>query len=124
MLDGPEAAFERLKTVTAVVYALQAAAYFTGGLTALIGLVVNYVKLDDVRGSWLESHFRWQIRTFWWALLGFVVGWLLWLVFVGMIVVGAAGLWVIYRIVKGWLNLYDGKPMYAGAAPPPAGPSA
>ena len=125
MLNEPEAAFGRLKTVTSVVYALQAAAYFTGGLTALVGVIVNYVKLDDVRGSWLESHFRWQIRTFWWALLGFALGWLLWLVFVGMIVAGGTGVWVIYRIVKGWLNLYDGRPMYAGAAlPPGAGPSA
>jgi uncharacterized membrane protein len=123
-MNADDPAFERLKTITAVVYALQAAAYFTG-LTALVGVIVNYVKLDDVRGSWLESHFRWQIRTFWWALLWFGIGALLWLVFVGMIVVGAAGIWVIYRIVKGWLNLYDGKPMYAdNAPPPPAGPSA
>ena len=121
-VDDP--AFERLKTITAVVYALQAAAYFTG-LTALVAVIINYVKLDDVRGSWLESHFRWQIRTFWWALLWFGIAALLWIVFVGMIVAGAAGIWVIYRIVKGWLNLYDGRPMYAGSAPPPlAGPSA
>jgi uncharacterized membrane protein len=59
-MDEKEPAFERLKTITAVVYALQAAAYFTG-LTALVGVIVNYVKLDDVRGIWLESHFRWQI---------------------------------------------------------------
>ena len=121
-VDDP--AFERLKTITAVVYALQAAAYFTG-LTALVAVIINYVKLDDVRGSWLESHFRWQIRTFWWALLWFGIAALLWLVFVGMIVAGAAGIWVIYRIVKGWLNLYDRRPMYADGAPPPlAGPSA
>jgi uncharacterized membrane protein len=123
-MNANDPAFERLKTITAVVYALQAAAYFTG-LTALVGVIVNYVKLDDVRGSWLESHFRWQIRTFWWALLWFGIAALLWIVFVGMIVAGAAGIWVIYRIVKGWLNLYDGRPMYAGsAAPPLVGPSA
>ena len=123
-MDADDPAFERLKTITAVVYALQAAAYFTG-LTALVGVIINYVKLDDVRGSWLESHFRWQIRTFWWALLWFGIGALLWIVFVGMIVVGAAAIWVIYRIVKGWLNLYDGKPMYVDGVPPPlAGPSA
>ena len=123
-MNADDPALERLKTITAVVYALQAAAYFTG-LTALVGVIVNYVKLDDVRGSWLESHFRWQIRTFWWALLWFGIAALLWLVFVGMIVAGAAGIWVIYRIVKGWLNLYDRRPMYADGAPPPlAGPSA
>jgi uncharacterized membrane protein len=116
-MDSREVAIERLKTITAVVYALQAAAYFTG-LTALVGVIVNYVKLDDVRGTWLESHFRWQIRTFWFALLWFVLGWLSWLVFVGMIVVGATAIWVIYRIVKGWLNLYEDLPMYAAGLPP------
>jgi len=121
-MDDREPAFERLKTITAVVYALQAAAYFTG-LTALVGVIVNYVKLDDVRGTWLESHFRWQIRTFWFALLWFVLGALSWIVFVGMIVVGATAIWVIYRIVKGWLNLYDNRPMYAGGAPPAPPPS-
>ena len=123
-MDDKNPAFERLKTITAVVYALQAAAYFTG-LTALVGVIVNYVKLDDVRGTWLESHFRWQIRTFWFALLWFVLGALSWIVFVGMIVVGATAIWVIYRIVKGWLNLYEDRPMYADRAQPPlAGPSA
>jgi uncharacterized membrane protein len=122
-MDSREVAIERLKTITAVVYALQAAAYFTG-LTALVGVIVNYVKLDDVRGTWLESHFRWQIRTFWFALLWFVLGWLSWLVFVGMIVVGATAIWVIYRIVKGWLNLYEDRPMYAAGLPPTPPPSA
>lgn len=123
-MNADDPAFERLRTITAVVYALQAAAYFTG-LTALVGVIINYVKLNDVRGSWLESHFRWQIRTFWWALLWFGIAALLWLVFVGMIVAGAAGIWIIYRIVKGWLNLYDRRPMYADSMPPPlAGPSA
>jgi uncharacterized membrane protein len=110
-------AFERLKTTAAVVYALQAAAYFTL-LTALVGVIVNYVRLDDVRGTWLESHFRWQIRTFWFALLWFALGALSWIVFVGMIVVGATAIWVVYRIVKGWLNLYDNRPMYAVGPPP------
>jgi uncharacterized membrane protein len=122
-MDDKELAFERLKTITAVVYALQAAAYFTG-LTALVGVIVNYVKLDDVRGTWLESHFRWQIRTFWFALLWFVLGALSWIVFVGMIVVGATAIWVIYRIVKGWLNLYEIRPMYAEGAPTAPPPSA
>ena len=123
-MNADDPALERLKTITAVVYALQAAAYFTG-LTALVGVIVNYVKLDDVRGTWLESHFRWQIRTFWFALLWFVLGALSWIVFIGMIVVGATAIWVIYRIVKGWLNLYEDRPMYADRAQPPlAGPSA
>ncbi len=67
---------EKLKSarnVTTLVYALQVASLLVG-ITFLIGVVVNYVKLNDVRGTWLESHFRWQIRTFWFALLWSVVG--------------------------------------------------
>ncbi|MEW8206622.1 MAG: hypothetical protein AB2746_10910, partial [Candidatus Thiodiazotropha taylori] len=59
---------EREVTLTVGVYALQAAS-FLFVITLLIGVIVNYVKRDDVRGTWLESHFRWQIRTFWFVLL-------------------------------------------------------
>lgn len=69
------------------------------------------MKLADVRGTWLESHFRWQIRTFWWGLLWGIVGTVLLLVLVGWLVLLAAGIWVIYRIVKGWLALSEGKPV-------------
>ncbi len=59
-------------TLATVVYALQAASFFLG-ITALVGLIINYIKLGDVRGSWLESHFRWQIRTFWFSLLWTII---------------------------------------------------
>ena len=62
-----------LKTVSAVVYALHAIGFFSG-ITWIVAVIVNYVKLDDARGTWLESHFRWQIRTFWWGLLWGVIG--------------------------------------------------
>jgi uncharacterized membrane protein len=76
-------------------------------------VVMNYVKKDEVAGTWLESHFRWQIRTFWFGLLWGVVGGLLAIVVVGFAVLFAAAVWIIYRIVKGWLNLNDNKPMPA-----------
>ena len=84
------------------------------GLPSVIALIINYVKRDEVRGTWLESHFNWQIRTFWWVLawaigivlvsaplvlllgLGLVTGW------VGLAVLG---LWAIYRVARGWLRL-------------------
>ena len=119
---------QQLKTFTAIVYGLQAASYFLG-VTALIAVILNYVKRDDVRGSFLESHFRWQIRTFWFGLLWMALGALLWIVFVGMIVVGATAIWILYRIIKGWINLYEEKPMYpdpqatASANLPPGTPS-
>ena len=98
------------KTLTTVVYALQAASFFVG-ITAIVAIVINYVKIDDIRGTWLESHFRWQIRTFWFGLLWGVIGGILLLVLVGWFVLVADAIWVIYRIVKGWLNLNDGKEM-------------
>lgn len=101
-----------LKTVTTVVYALQAAGFIVG-ISWIVGVVINYVKREDVAGTWLESHFRWQIRTFWFGLLWGVLGWLLVIVFVGFAVLFADAIWVIYRIVKGWLNLSENRPMPA-----------
>ena len=69
-------AVEQNKTLTLVVYALQAAA-FLFGITAIVGVVINYVKKPEVQGTWLASHFKWQIRTFWWSFLGFVIGFIL-----------------------------------------------
>lgn len=99
-----------LKNITMVVYALQALA-FLWGVTAIIGVVVNYVKRDDTHGTVYESHFQWQIRTFWWGLLWGVVGALLMFVLVGFAVWFVAWVWMIYRVVKGWLKLNEGKPV-------------
>jgi uncharacterized membrane protein len=95
-----------LKNIATAVYALQAAG-FLFGITWLIAIIVDYVKRDDARGSWLESHFRWQIRTFWWGLLWGVIGGVLLLVLVGYLVLVANAVWIIYRIVKGWLRLAE-----------------
>jgi len=97
---------QRLKTVATVVYALQAAGFFVG-ITWIIAVIVDYVKRDDAKGSWLESHFTWQIRTFWWGLLWGVIGGVLLLVLVGYLVLVANAVWIIYRIVKGWLRLAE-----------------
>ena len=101
-----------LKTIATVVYALQAAGFFVG-ITWLVAIVIDYVKRDDARGTWLESHFSWQIRTFWWGLLWTIIGGILWLVVVGYFVLLATAVWLIYRIVKGWLNLAENKPLPA-----------
>ena len=101
-----------LKTLSHVTYALYALSLFSG-ITAIVAIVLNYIKLDDAKGTWLESHFRWQIRTFWWSVVWLVLGALTWLILVGWVVLGVACVWFIYRIAKGWLNLNDGKPMPA-----------
>jgi len=100
------------RQITAIVYALQAASLLIG-ITMIAAVIVNYIKRDDVRGTWLESHFRWQIRTFWFSLLWSVIGLALAFVAVGYLILLADAIWVIYRVARGWLRLADGKPMYA-----------
>jgi len=100
-----------LKTITQVVYALQALS-FMFGLTAVVGLIINYVKRDDVAGTVYQSHFDWQIRTFWWGLLWSVLGFILILALgLGLLVLFVAWVWAVYRVVKGWLKLTEGKPV-------------
>ncbi|MHB1590810.1 MAG: DUF4870 family protein [Sulfuricella sp.] len=99
------------KTLTAVVYALQAASFFFG-VTYIVAIIISYVKLDDVKGTWLESHFRWQIRTFWFSLLWGAIGAITYILIIGWFILAADGIWVIYRIVKGWLRLNEGKEVF------------
>jgi len=99
-----------LKSLAQIVYVLYALSYFTG-ITAIVGIVINYIKQEEVAGTWLESHFRWQIRTFWFGLLWAVIGGITVVILIGFAVLFANFVWIIYRIVKGWLNLNDNKPM-------------
>lgn len=103
---------QSLKNIATAVYALQAASFFLV-ITFFIAIILCYLKRDDARGTWLESHFHWQIRTFWFSLLWIAIGGLTWLIVIGWFILFAASLWLIYRILKGWLNLNDGKPMYS-----------
>lgn len=102
---------EQNKTLTLVVYGLQAAAFFFG-ITVIVGAVINYVKKEEVKGTWLESHFKWQIRTFWWSLLGFVLGFFTWFIFIGILISLITYIWVIYRVVKGFLRFNSQQAMY------------
>lgn len=95
------------RNLAALVYILQALSFFLGGITALVGVVINYVKMDDVKGSWIEGHFRWQIRTFWIGLLWSVVGIVTTPIIIGWPILLGIAIWVIYRIVKGALALND-----------------
>ena len=108
---GRGADLQRLKNITLAVYALQAVS-FLFVITFVIAMMVNYIKSDDVRGTWLESHFRWQTRTFWLSLPWFVLGMLTYIFIIGWIIIAVTAIWLIYRILKGWLNLYDNKPMH------------
>lgn len=86
------------------VYALYAAAVING-LTAVVGVIIAYLKRPEAEDTWLASHYVWQIRTFWWAVLFMAIGAVTTFVMIGFVVMFAAGIWFIYRIVKGWLRL-------------------
>jgi uncharacterized membrane protein len=90
---------------------------FVGSLPSIAAVILNYVKRGDAHGTWVASHYRWQIRTFWFTLLWALIGWALIITVIGMVVgvpiLIALTLWLIYRIGRGWLRLRDRRPMYA-----------
>jgi uncharacterized membrane protein len=101
-----------LKTLTLAVYVLQVLSIFVG-ITAIVGVIINYVKRDETAGTIYESHFDWQIRTFWWGLAWGVLGFILLFAFgLGFVVWFVAGIWAIYRVVKGFLKLNDNQPVH------------
>ena len=101
-----------LRATTGFVYLLQALSFILG-VTSVIGVVVNYLRLAEVRGTWLESHFIWQIRTFWFQVLWGLVGLVTSVFLIGFLIWGVVYFWTLYRVVKGWLNLAEERPMYA-----------
>ena len=101
-----------LRATTGFVYLLQALSFILG-VTSVIGVVVNYLRLAEVRGTWLESHFIWQIRTFWFQVLWGLVGLVTSVFLIGFLIWGLVYFWTLYRVVKGWLNLAEERPMYA-----------
>ncbi len=98
-------------SVTTLVYILQAVGFFFV-ITFIVAIVINYVKLDEVKGSWLASHFKWQIRTFWFGAIWLALGFVTMPFVIGIFILFANAVWVIYRITKGWLYLNDKKAMY------------
>ena len=119
---------DSLLRLTHVIYALHAFSVLTGvfgaasvigafliGWPSVIAVIINYVKRPDVAGTWLESHFRWQIRTFWFAALWAVIAWALVFTVIGIpvavVIFVAVTFWVIYRVARGWMALNDRKPM-------------
>lgn len=101
---------DKQKNLVLLVYILQALS-FVIGISCIAGVIINYIKGDEVAGTWLESHFQWQIKTFWFTLLGFFVGAILLIIGIGVLIWGATTLWYIYRVVKGWLAYSDAKPL-------------
>jgi uncharacterized membrane protein len=112
-------ALHALSLIIGIVGAATIIGAFLIGWPSLIALILTYIKRGEVRGTWLESHFRWQIRTFWYGVLWvalcgiFVVATLGIGILIAWLPLGIVALWFIYRVVRGWLALRDGRPMYA-----------
>ncbi len=97
---------DKYKGTATLVYALYALS-FIFGITYIAGVIVAYIKRDDAHGSYVQSHFSYQIRTFWWSFLWAVIGIATIIVYVGALILLANGIWVIYRIIKGWMRLSE-----------------
>jgi len=117
-----------LVQLTHLIYGLHAFSVLTGifgaasvigafliGWPSIIAVILNYVKRGDVAGTWLESHFRWQIRTFWFTALWLVIALAIGLTIVGLVVAAiiavALTVWLVYRVARGWIALAGVKPM-------------
>jgi uncharacterized membrane protein len=117
-----------LKAWTHVIYGLHAFSVVAGivtpafivtafllGWPSIIAVILNYVKRSEAQGTFLQSHFQWQIRTFWFAALWCVVGLVFWVTLVGIPIAFAfwivTGVWVAYRVIRGWFALLDDKPL-------------
>jgi uncharacterized membrane protein len=110
-------ALHALSLAIGILSAATVVGAFLVGWPSIVAVILNYVKRSEARGTWLESHFRWQIRTFWFGAL--------WVVLCGLFVVftfglglllvwmplGLVALWFIYRVVRGWLALNNRQPM-------------
>jgi uncharacterized membrane protein len=117
-----------LRAWTHVIYGLHAWTVLAGLLTpvmvltafllgwpSIIAVILNYAKRSEARGTFLESHFRWQIRTFWFAVPWAILGMLLFVTFLlipfAFVIWGVTGLWVAYRVARGWIALAQGRPL-------------
>jgi uncharacterized membrane protein len=111
-------ALHALSLVTGIVGAASIVGAFLIGWPSIVAVILNYVKRGEARGTWLESHFTWQIRTFWYGALwvGLCLLFILVTFGIGIIVVWMplviVSVWFIYRVARGWLRLRDGRAMY------------
>jgi uncharacterized membrane protein len=111
-------ALHAISLVTGVITTATIVGAFLTGWPSIIAVILNYIYRGDVRGTWLESHFRWQIRTFWFGALwvGLCMLFVVMTLGIGILIawlpLAFVGIWFIYRILRGWLALADRRPMY------------
>ena len=115
----PARGLEDEKRLAHILYLLHALAPFTAWLLAIVAVILGAAKRDDVRGTFLDSHFGWLSRTFWWGILWVVVcGILTFLLILTILLAPLAWVpftvlffWYLYRVIKGWVRLNDGRPV-------------
>jgi len=116
-LSGPRAwahvmyGLHALSAVSGILTSATIIGAFVFGWPSIIAVIINFVTRDRVRGTWLESHWRWQMRTFWYAALWFLIAGVLMITLIGIpfawVVILVTGIWVMYRVIRGWILLLD-----------------
>lgn len=99
------------KLILNIIYGLYALGFLTGGMGALAAVILSYIKRADMAGTVYVSHIDWVLRTFWWSLLWGIISAIFTLILIGWIGLFATLVWVLYRLVKGWLTLAEGRPI-------------
>ena len=119
-------ALHAFSLLTGILGAATVVGAFLTGWPSIIAVILNYIKQSEARGTWLESHFRWQIRTFWFGFLWialcvlFIIATLGLGILIAWLPMTVVAVWFIYRIVRGWIALRDNRPMYGTVLPTPA----
>lgn len=114
MTDSSAKEFTAEKNTIWIIYILHVLGFFTGGLTSVLAIVINHIKLSDMKSPVSVSHFQWQIRTFWWGLLWSLISLVLVFIFffVGLLSFVIVSFWFVYRLVRGMMSLHNDKGMY------------
>lgn len=110
-ITSPDPNFNSQRQLVIIIYALYGAAFFLGGIPAIVAIIINHIKRQEIKDPMLVSHFVWQIRTFWISLGLGLLGAVSTFIGIGFIIIFAVALWNIYRLVRGVLNILDNKPM-------------
>ncbi len=104
-----------LSALSGILTSATIAGAFVFGWPSIIAVIINYVTRSQVRDTWLDSHWRWQLRTFWFAALWLLVSGMLAMTFIGIpaaiVMIVVTGIWVLYRVIRGWLGLVDKRTM-------------
>ncbi|ULQ47190.1 hypothetical protein JN531_002645 [Flagellatimonas centrodinii] len=108
-LDTVDAGTEPERNTLLVAYILHALGAFTGGVTAIAGVIVNHIKVNETDSIFIRSHHRWLLRTFWFGVLWMIIATVLAFIGIGFLIYLAVGIWYIYRIVRGFISYSERK---------------